>query len=264
MTSKLTRQTTDAGKLEKFPVFPPRDDMQNSLHLDRPAHQAALYRHFGGSDTVIVLSEIPVRWSPPQQEGHRIPDLLIAFNVDFPLGVDQRGYSIRDQGKPPDFVLEIASPTTGREDYTGKRSDYAAFGIPEYWRFDPSGGRYHGDPMGGDRLVGDAYQPVELLELGPDHLHGHSEVLNLDLCWENGRLRWWDPATQRYLLTFDEIDDARANAEARADSALTRANSAEARADSAEARADRERDARTEAEARIRELEAELERRGGV
>ena len=34
MTSKLTRQTTDAGKLEKFPDFPPRDDMQNSLHLD--------------------------------------------------------------------------------------------------------------------------------------------------------------------------------------------------------------------------------------
>ena len=262
MTSKLTRQTKDAGKLEKFPVFPPRDDMQNSLYLDRPAHQAALYRHFGGSDTTIILSEIPVRWSPPQQEGHRIPDLLIAFNVDFPLGVEQRGYSIRDQGKPPDFVLEIASPTTGREDYTGKRSDYANFGIPEYWRFDPSGGRYHGDPMGGDRLVEGTYQPIELLELGPDHLHGHSEVLNLDLCWENGRLRWWDPATQRYLLTFDEIDDARANAEARADSALTRANSAEARADSAEARADREREVRTEAEARIRELEAELERRG--
>ena len=240
MTSKLTRQAKDAGKLEKFPVFPPRDDMQNSLHLDRPAHQAALYRRFGGSDTVIVLSEIPVRWSPPQQEGHRIPDLLIAFNVDFPLGIEQRGYSIRDQGKPPDFVLEIASPTTGREDYTGKRSDYANFGIPEYWRFDPSGGRYHGAPMGGDRLVGDAYQPVELLELGPDHLHGHSDVLNLDLCWENGRLRWWDPATESYLLTFDETDEARANAEARAD---------------------REHQARTTAEARIRELEAELERR---
>ena len=256
MTSKLTPQTTDAGKLEKFPVFPPRDDMQNSLHLDQPAHQAALYRHFGGSDAVIVLSEIPVRWSPPQQEGHRIPDLLIAFNVDFPLGIDQRGYSIRDQGKPPDFVLEIASPTTGREDYTGKRSDYANFGIPEYWRFDPSGGRYHGDPMGGDRLVEGTYQPIELLELGPDHLHGHSDVLNLDLCWENGRLRWWDPATRSYLLTFDETDDARIEAEARA------VREREARTE-VEARAGRERQARTEAEARIRQLEAELERRTG-
>ena len=168
-------------------------------------------------------------------------------------------------------MLEIASPTTGREDYTGKRNDYANFGIPEYWRFDPSGGRYHGDPMGGDRLVEGVYQPIELLELGPGHLHGHSDVLNLDLCWENGQLRWWDPAAQRYLLTFDEEHDARiaeagarATAEARADRERNARTEAEARADSAEARADRERDARTEAEARIRELEAELERRGGV
>ena len=236
MTSKLTRQTTDAGRLEKFPVFPPRDDMQNSLHLDTPAHQAALRRHFGVGDAIIVLSEIPVRRSPGQREGHRIPDLLIAFNADFPLAVDQNGYSIRDQGKPPDFVLEVASPSTGREDYTEKRNDYAAFGIPEYWRFDPSGGRYHGAPLGGDRLVEGTYQPIEILGMGPDHFHGHSDVLNLDLCWENGSLRWWDPASGGYLLTFDEEYDARIAAEARAQAA----------------------------EARIRELEAELERRQGT
>ena len=121
--------------------------MQNSLHLDQPAHQATLRRHFGSYDTTVVLSEIPVRRIPGQQEGHRIPDLLIAFGVDRAFAVEQRGYSIRDQGKPPDFVLEVASPSTGREDYTGKRNDYAAFGIPEYWRFDPSGGLHHSAPL---------------------------------------------------------------------------------------------------------------------
>ena len=142
LISKMTRQTTEAGRLEKFPDFPPRDDMQNSLHLDQQAHQATLRRHFGSHDTTIVLSEIPVRQSPGQREGHRIPDLLIAFDVDFNLAVVQMGYSIRGQGKPPDFVLKIASPSTGRRDYTRKRNDYAAFGIPEYWRFDPSGGQH--------------------------------------------------------------------------------------------------------------------------
>ena len=243
MTSKLTQQTADAGRHERFPDFPPRDDMQNSLHLDRPAHQAAILRHFGDSGATIVLSEIPVRQSPGQQAGHRIPDLLIAFDVDFPLAVEQNGYSIRDQGKPPDFVLEIASVSTGVEDYTGKRDDYAAFGIPEYWRFDPSGGQRHSVSLAGDRLVGDTYHPVEIVETDQGHLYGHSEVLNLDLCWEQGMLRWWDPTAQRYLLTFDEEHDARiAEAEARA--------AAEARADSAEARA--------------RELEAELERLRGT
>ena len=243
MTSKLTQQTADAGRYEGFPDFPPREDMQNSLHLDRPAHQAVLLRHFGGSDTIIILSEMPVRQSPGQRAGHRIPDLLIAFDVDFALAVEQNGYSIRDQGKPPDFVLEIASVSTGVEDYTGKRDDYAAFGIPEYWRFDPSGGRHHGAPLAGDRLIGDAYHPIGIVEIGQDHLHGHSDVLNLDLCWDHGRLRWWGPAAQRYLLTFDEEHDTRiAEAEARA--------SAEARAESAEVR--------------VRELEAELERLRGA
>ena len=246
MTSRPIKKTPATRSAEKFPDFPPRDDMQNSLHLDQPAHQATLRRHFGSYDTTIVLSEIPVRRIPGQQEGHRIPDLLIAFGVDRAFAVEQRGYSIRDQGKPPDFVLEVASPSTGREDYTGKRNDYAAFGIPEYWRFDPSGGLHHSAPLAGDRLVEGAYQPVEIQEMGLAHLHGHSDVLGLDLCWEDGRLRWWDPAARRYLMTFDEERDARI--------------AAEDLADDAQARAGREQEGRTAAEARVRELEAELER----
>ena len=243
MTSRLTRQTTDHGKLEKFPDFPPRDDMQNSLHLNDQGHQAALRRHFGNSDTTIVLSEMPVRQSPDQREGHRIPDLLIAFSVDRTLAVEHKGYSICEQGKPPDFVLEVASESTGEADYRNKRNDYAAFGIPEYWRFDPSGGRRHDAALAGDRLAEGVYRPVEILEMGPGHLHGHSDALGLDLCWEDGRLRWWNPHAQRYLLTFDEEHDTRI-----AESAARTA--AEARASSAEAR--------------VRELEAELERHRGA
>ena len=198
MTSKLTPQTTDAGQPEMFPDFPPRDDMQNSLHLDQQAHQATLRRHFGSDDTTIVLIEIPVRWSPGQTEGHRIPDLLIAFDVDFNLAVGQMGYPIRDPGKPPNFVLEIASPSAGGQDYTGKRNDYAAFGIPEYWRFDTSGGRHHDAPLAGDWLVEGTYQPIEVAQMDESHYRGHSAVLGLDLCWEDGQLRWYDPGNDRF------------------------------------------------------------------
>ncbi len=280
MTSKLIQSPEDAGTLEVFPDFPPRDDMQNSLYLDDPAHQAALRRHLGNSDTTIVLSEIPVRWRPSQQEGHRIPDLLIAFDVNRPLAVRQNGYSILEQGKPPDFVLEVASATTGENDYGDKRRDYANFGIPEYWRFDPTGGRRHDAPLAGDRLAEGIYQPVEIVEIGPEHLHGHSDVLNLDLCWDNENLRWWNPATRQHLPTFDETDEARAAAEARAQQEREARAAAEAHAQqerearaaaeahaqqerearaAAEAHAQQEREARAAAEARIRDLEARLE-----
>ena len=242
MTSKLGQQSRNAGTLEVFPDFPPRDDMQNSLHLDDPAHQAALTQHLGNYDTTIVLSEIPVRWTPSQSRGHRIPDLLVAFGVDRAQAVEQNGYSIRGQGKPPDFVLEIASVRTAENDYTDKRVDYANFGIPEYWRFDPTGNQRYDAPLAGDRLVQGAYQLIEIVEVEPEHLHGYSSVLNLALCWDHGHLRLYDPDAQRHLMTFAEEREARvAEREARV--------AAENRADAAEAR--------------MRELEEELKRRRG-
>ena len=49
-------------------------------------------------------------------------------------------YTISEIGKPPDFVLEVASEGTGRRDYTVKRDIYAGYGVTEYWRFDHTGG----------------------------------------------------------------------------------------------------------------------------
>ena len=217
MTSKLRQQRPETGTLEVFPDFPPRDDMQNTLYLGAPALQAALAEHLGNHESTIVLGEVPVRWTPSQRAGHRIPDLMVAFNVDRAQAIDQNGYSIRDLGKPPDFVLEVASVRTAENDIGPKRRDYANFGIPEYWRFDPTGGRRYDAPIAGDRMVEGAYQPIEIIEVESQHLHGHSDVLGLDLCWNRGELRWYEPASGQHLLTLAEERHARiAEQEARA------------------------------------------------
>ena len=247
MTSKLRNQGNGARTLEVFPDFPPRDDMQNALHLYEDGHQAILRRHFGVNETTIILSEVPVRWTPSQRQGHRIPDFLIAFEVDRPMLVYQNGYSIQDQGKPPDFVLEVASIRTADNDVTGKRRDYANFGIPEYWRFDPTGNERYDRPLAGDRLAGGTYEPVEIHEIEPDHHHGHSVVLNLDPCWDHGKLRWFDPSTGQHLsLVYEELEALVAERQALA---------AERQAHIAE------RQARMSAEARVRELEEQLRAR---
>ena len=51
-----------------------------------------------------------------------------------------RPVEVDEVGKPPDLVLEVASESTGRRDYTFKRDGYEKMGVGEYWRFDPSGG----------------------------------------------------------------------------------------------------------------------------
>ena len=213
MTSRPVPPKPSTGLAGRFPEFPQRDDMQNPIHLHDQSHQAALRRHLGASDATIVLGEVPVGRNVSQRQGLRSPDLLVAFGVDRAGIIDQRGYSIEQWGKPPDFVLEVASETTGHNDIADKRVDYAAFGIPEYWHFDPSGGQYHGEPLAGDRLVGGTYRPIPIESSDDAHFWGRSEALGLNLCWEEGRLRWYDPVARRYLPNFDETDDARLTAE---------------------------------------------------
>ena len=65
----------------------------------------------------------------------RYPDLIVAFGVDPEAYYRSNAYIISEQGKPPDFVLEIASPGAAAEDAGSKPADYAALGTPEYWRF---------------------------------------------------------------------------------------------------------------------------------
>ncbi len=223
----------------KFPIFPPRGDMQNPIYLHRPGHLAALSLHFGSPETTIVMGEVPVGRDLRQRRGLRVPDLIIAFGVNQDRIIADRGYSIEHWGKPPDFLLEIASENTAENDITVKRDDYAAFGIPEYWRFDPSDGEYYGTGLAGDRLVDGVYQPIIVADAEESRYRGHSDVLGLDLCWEDGQLRWYDPAAGRYLRTFDEEAEGHL---------------------AAQHERDEERRARMAAEERVRELEAELER----
>ena len=112
-------------------------------------------------------------------------------------------------GKPPDLVLEIASESTGRADYTHKRDEYARYGVTEYWRFDATGGEYHDQPLAGDQLVDGEYQPVRLDHRPDQTIWGHSTVLELDLCWEDGRLRFYDAATGGFLLNLAEATEER-------------------------------------------------------
>ena len=241
------------------------DDMTSYRQLAATSIIDPLRHYLGGRDTTLVTGEQYLcRVVTQGLAGSRYPDLLIAFDVDMDAYHSSNGYVINDQGKPPDFVLEIASLKTGREDVTGKRDDYAGFGIPEYWRFDQTpNGAWHGARLAGDRLVNGIYQPIPIEQISPEILQGYSPVLNLLLRWENGELRWHNPQTGQHIATFADAQARADLAEDLASRAAARAYHAEARASQeraarlqAEDRADQERAARQQAEARARELEA--------
>ena len=242
MTTTNAKTAKPHGRF-RLPDPPERQDdekMSTVDHLHQPGNTHHLIQHFGSPETTLVTAERFITMMParrlPSGRTRRVPDLLIAFDVDPELYRANNGYIVQEQGKSPDFVLEVASRSTGSEDTGPKRDDYAALGILEYWRFDATG-EFHGARLAGDRLVDGAYQPIPIDELDDAVLQGYSAALNLNLRWERGQLGWYDPATEQHIATFESEREARL---------------------AAEARADNEHAARVAAEARIRELETRL------
>ncbi len=234
MTTKQPRERI------RLPDPPEISRMTSFDRLHRTGNTHNLAEHFGNEKTTIVGGERHISAAPASEPSDRIiPDLLIAFGVDPEAYEDSRGYIVTEQGKPPDFVLEIASPSTGRKDITVKRTDYAELGVTEYWRFDQTGGNWHGEALAGDRLRDGIYESITVETAEDGARQGYSTVLDLVLRWEQGELLWIDPDTGRHITRLSDERE--------------RADTAEARADNAEARAN-------SAEARIRELEGELRR----
>ena len=238
----------------------PDESRANFQHLSINGGAFHLAKHFGSPATTLLGGDLYLAPIPPNNmTGILYPDMLIAFDVDPEAYYRRNAYIISEQGKPPDFVLEIGSPSTGRVDVQEKRDDYAALGIPEYWRFDETG-RSHGTRLAGDRLVDEVYQPIAVEELAENILQGHSRILNLDLRWEQGQLKWHDLETGRHIATYDDQVARAEKAEARFEEAEAAFQEERQEQAPLEAKIRAEREARVALEARVRELEAQLRR----
>ena len=214
MTTEKAIPRTERFRLPDPPEREP-DEVTAFDHIYQHGNNRYLALHFGDPNTTLVVADKWIVASPEDNRARaRRPDLLIAFDVSPEDYKASNGYVISEQGKPPDFVLEVASGSTAEVDTGAKREDYAALGILEYWRFDETG-EHHGARLAGDRLAGQEYEPIPIEEVGPSVLQGYSAVLGLLLRWEQGTLVWIDPATEAPILTYEDQRDRADRAEAR-------------------------------------------------
>ena len=113
-------------------------------------------------------------------------------------------YKLWEEPKGPDFVLEVTSRGTRREDRVRKRSLYARLGVGEYFLFDPRG-EYLEPRLQGMRLVDGGYErlwPVRVPGGGEEGVW--SGVLGLYLYGRGRELRLYDPVGGRELRTHEE------------------------------------------------------------
>ena len=181
----------------------------------------SLRLHWRGRRDVFVGSDQFVYWDPAYNSRTNsanppaAPDVYVAFGV---ANRHRNSYVVWEEGKPPDFVLEVASPSSRRRDADEKRDVYAEIGVPEYFLYDPQGKlkpALSGFELRGGR--GGEYRPLPEERFPSNAVGVRSEMLGLCLCVRppgpeplDGALCWYDPAAGGFLPTrFELAEDNR-------------------------------------------------------
>ena len=96
----------------------------------------ALREHFEQCDDVYVGANMFLYYEENNPRAVVAPDVFVV------IGAPKRvrdSYLLWNEPKGPDFVLEITSRSTRREDQGRKKRVYASLGVGEYFLFDPTG-----------------------------------------------------------------------------------------------------------------------------
>ena len=225
----------------------PSSDGQPMAENDKQAHAMVdlflpLLTRYAEADNVYVGLDLLIYYQRGNNLRRVAPDVFVI------RGVPKRSrdtYKIWEEGKPPDFVLEVATPGTAGDNAGDKMELYARLGVREYWLYDPQGG-LHEPRLQGFALVGAKYRRLRGRKRAGVTLAVGSRVLDLELRFEGERLRLWDPATRQYLLNHTEENKARRAAESRAQTAEAACEEEEAawqQAEAARKQAETEREA---------------------
>ena len=184
-----------------------------------------LENHFEDVNDVYVSGNLLMYYEEGNIYKSVSPDVFVVFGVS---KKDRRTYRTWEEGRTPDFVLEVASPSTYHKDLTDKKALYASvLGVREYYIYDPYGEvQPH---FQGYRLVEGRYETI-----APVDNRLPSIVLGLELGERDGILNLYDASRSVWVSP-----------------PKTRVSEAEARAEDAETRATQEAQARQqEAQAR--------------
>ncbi|MBW4614307.1 MAG: Uma2 family endonuclease [Desmonostoc vinosum HA7617-LM4] len=190
--------------------------------------------YFQNCPNVYVSGNLFIYYEKGNPESVVAPDVFVIFGID---NKERRSYKTwQENNKTPDFVLEITSKTTRSRDQGAKKGIYAFLGVREYFQYDPTGD-YLNPQLQGLRLLEGNYLPVENNTMPDGTLSLSSEVLQLELRLEAGKLRFYDSVTGQTLLSHEEEATARRIAEAAQQQAEAAQQQAEAAQQQAEEKA---------------------------
>lgn len=215
----------DSAKTTSDSVFYPDSDGQPMTESDATRDYLlycveVLKLYFKSRPNVYVSGNLFVYYEEGNPQAVVSPDVFVVFGVS---ARQRRSYQAwKEGGKLPNFVLEITSRTTKRQDESEKPLLYASLGVEEYFQYDPTAD-YLNPQLKGSRLIDGSYTalPIETTADGIQFIHSAVLGLNLQLYSPYPpqsqinviplprELRFYDPQTQTKLLTREELEQER-------------------------------------------------------
>ena len=230
--------------LEDFEPMPEGDKQRRNLSYATEA----LKLWFEQLPDVYVSGNLFIRYEENGAEKRIAPDIFVVFGTS---REDRVSYTVwEEDGKVPDFVLEITSKGTVAKDRKQNPLIYRDLGVKEYFQYDPTGEHLKPTSLQGLRLENGEYVAIASSVLADGTLSLHSEVLGLDLhLFPSLGFRFFDPISNEILRSYAEAEFERVfEQNARSHAELARSQ--------AELERSFERQARLEAEAARQQAEA--------
>jgi len=188
--------TTAHGKVTIYPESDGKPMAETDVHRNLLADLVfTLDNYFQSQPDVYVSGNLLVYYVEGNPAKCFAPDVFVVRGV--PKG-ERRVYKLWEEGVAPQFVIELTSRKTWREDLQIKWRLYEELGVQEYFVFDPEYD-YLDEPLVGYKLENGEYVNLEIKDQ-----RVKSEVLGLEMVDTGETLRLLDPATNQFLPNLKE------------------------------------------------------------
>ncbi len=187
----------------------------------------ALAHHFANVQNVMLRGDMFVYFERGNPAASIAPDVFVVLDHDAGM---RPVYKIWEEGKPPDFALEVVSPSSRIRNEQEKRDLYARLGIGEYFLFQPDS-RKRGRRLVGYRLRRGIYAEVPADRVGALR----SQALGVSMRVEGTNLRLRSLATGQDYAWIEENPGIVEGTKAEAQAAKARAQASKAQAHGAKA-----------------------------
>jgi Uma2 family endonuclease len=158
----MAQKTSQKIRGARTVIYPESDGKpmaETDIHRDLMIDMIDMLKnHFRARPDVYVSGNLLLYYEKGNPKKSVAPDVFVVFGIETKR---RRTYLMWEEGKGPDFVLELVSKNTYKEDLGRKKNLYASvLSVKEYYLYDPDG-RYLQPSLQGYRLADGVYYPIQ-------------------------------------------------------------------------------------------------------